>query len=80
MIRYSRDKADIALWESGVSYGPSGAVGDEMIESSGFRREAEKGGSLDTDTILPSGASLKCRRFGGRSAAESDNLPVPLCP
>lgn len=27
---------------SGVGYDPSGAVGDERVESSGFRREKEK--------------------------------------
>lgn len=26
----------------GVGYGPSGAVGDKRVESSGFRRETEK--------------------------------------
>ena len=44
---------------SGVGYGPFGAVGDERVESSGFRRETEKDGSLDTSTVLPSAASLE---------------------
>ena len=65
---------------SGVGYGPFGAVGDERVESSGFRREAEKDGSLDTATVLSSGASLKSRRLGGRSGTESVNLPVPHGP
>ena len=42
---------------SGVGYGPCGAVGQMRVESSGFRRETEKDGSLDTATVLSSGAS-----------------------
>ena len=44
---------------SGVGYGPCGAVGQRKVESSGFRRETEKDGSLDTATVLSSGASLE---------------------
>ena len=64
---------------SGVGYGPCGSVGQMRVESSGFRRETENDGSLDTATVLSSGTSLKGRRFDGRSAAERVNLPVPLC-
>lgn len=66
---------------SGVGYGSFGAVGDERVESSGFRREAEKDGSLDTATVLPSGASLKrARGLAVGAQAESVNLQIPLCP
>ena len=44
---------------SGVGYGPCGAVGQRKVESSGFRREAEKDGSLDTAIVLLSEASLE---------------------
>ena len=48
---------------------PVGLWGDERIESSDFRSETEKDGSLDTATVFSSKASLKCRRFGGRSVS-----------
>ena len=66
---------------SGVGYGPFGAVGDERVESSGFWRETEKDGSLDTATLLPSEASLKSpevwqsERRGERQSSGS-SLPV----
>lgn len=66
---------------SGVGYGPCEAVGDERVESSGFRREKEKAGSLDTATVLSSEASLerpevwRSERSGERQSSGSA-LPI----
>lgn len=66
---------------SGVGYGPYGAVGNERVESSGFRRETENDRSLDTATVLPSEASLETpevwlsKRSGERQSSGSA-LPV----
>lgn len=49
---------------SGVGYGPYGAVGNERVESSGFRRETEKDRSFDTAIVLPSEASLEISLAG----------------
>lgn len=49
---------------SGVGYGPYGAVGNERVESSGFRRETEKDRSFDPAIVLPSEASLEISLAG----------------
>ena len=65
---------------SGVGYGPCGAVGDEMVESSDFRSKRRKA-EVSTPLLYYRAERVwKGRRFGGRSETESVNLPVPLCP
>lgn len=66
---------------SGVGYGPSGAVGDERVESSGFRREKEKAGSLDTAIVLSSEASLERpevwrSEWNGERQSSDSALPI----
>ena len=80
MLRDSRDEGRTAHFGSGVGYGPFGAVGMKGSSLLAFGEKQRKA-EVSTATVLSSEASLeKGRRFGGRSAAESVNLPVPLCP